>query len=39
MDMVNEFKFDDAEQMFLSVLSVAERLTKLKRRIHAAGLP
>ncbi len=39
IDMINEFKFPEAEHMFPEVLSVAERITELKVRLKAAALP
>ena len=39
IDMINEFTFPDAEQMFPEVLSIAEQIAHLKRKVKAAGLP
>lgn len=39
IDMINEFSFEGAEQMFPAILSTAERIAALKRRIKAAGFP
>ena len=36
IDMINEFKFPEAEHMFPEVLSVAERITELKVRLRYA---
>ena len=39
IDMINEFTFPDAEQMFPGVIAIADQIAELKGRIKAAGLP
>jgi nicotinamidase-related amidase len=39
IDMINEFSFPDAATMFPAIISLAERIAALKRRVKAAGFP
>jgi nicotinamidase-related amidase len=39
IDMINEFRFPEAQHMFPEVLSVAEQIAQLKVRMKAAALP
>lgn len=39
IDMINEFKFPEAEHMFPEVVSVAEQIAQLKVRMKAAAVP
>lgn len=39
IDMINEFSFPDAHTMFPAIISTAERIAALKRRMKAAGFP
>jgi isochorismate hydrolase len=39
IDMINEFSFEDADKMFPAILTTAERIAELKRRVKTAGFP
>lgn len=39
IDMINEFSFPEADALFPAILTAAERMAALKRRVKAAGLP
>lgn len=39
IDMINDFEFDGAEEIFPNALAIAEPIAALKKRAKAAGIP
>ena len=39
IDLINDFEFDGADQMFKNTLTIAQPIAKLKKNAKAAGIP
>jgi len=39
IDLINDFEFDGADQMFRNTLEIAQSIAKLKKNAKAAGIP